>query len=274
MSSSLRKIALWITIVTLLAAGVMGGIFIVIGNQADVGGRSWLTFLLILAFAGAVALDANVTKPESHRYLFGSTITNVILMAIGVLKLWNGPWQPPNIGAGEVWAEQFSRWLGILFVLRISVAITQLYFKFFVTRAKLAATRMSGFATIVLVWFTAVVLVLPLSFPYLRAGGGGWPDWWGKLAGAAALVMAVCIVLPLVVRAFEPHPPAQPVPYSAAFPGGYPPPGAYPPPLGYEHQPGYPPPPGYLPPSGFAPEPSYGQAPGYPPAEAPQAPGS
>jgi hypothetical protein len=47
-------LALTLTIGTLVAAAIIGGYFIIVGDQADIAGRVWLTLLLLAAFVGAV----------------------------------------------------------------------------------------------------------------------------------------------------------------------------------------------------------------------------
>lgn len=223
----MRAVALWLTIATLIAAALLGGVFIIIGDQANIAGRAWLTLLLVAAFAGTVVLDGAVSSGPNRWYLPASTILDVVVVAIGLIKIWNGPLQPSDTADGGVWGAQFGRWLGVAALVRAALIITQLYWLHFVTRAKIAATRVAGRLTVVLVWLTALVFVIPLSFPNLRPlGASGYADWWWRIAGATALVMVVCVIIPLVVRAFEPKPPRQPR-------------GPYPPAPGYPH-PGYP----------------------------------
>jgi len=243
--STVRTVALWLTIATLIAAAILGGVFIIIGDQANIAGRAWLTLLLVALFAGAVILDATAGDGPNRWYLPTSTILNVVLLAIGLLKIWNGPLQPEDTASGFVWGAQFARWIGLVAILRVALFITQLYALYFMRRAKFAATRLTATITIVLVWLTALVFVIPMAFPDLSGlGMTGYPDWWWRIAGAAVLVMAVCVVIPIVVRAFEPRAP-KPAP----------PAGAYPPPPGYAY-----------PPQGpyGAPQPYPGAGPGYP----------
>ncbi|HEY0248338.1 MAG TPA: hypothetical protein VGC45_08745 [Gryllotalpicola sp.] len=220
----MRTAALWLTIGTLVAAAVLGGVFIIVGDQANIAGRAWLTLLLVVAFAGVVLLDGSNSDGPNHWYLPASTLLDVFLVAIGLLKLWNGPLQPADTASGSVWSGQLALWVGAVAVVRIALLITQLYWLYVVARAKLPATRVTGMLTVALVWLTALVFVIPLSFPNLRPIGlSGYADWWWRIAGATALVMAVSVVIPLVVRAFEPRPPrsASP-PYPPQPPAGVP----------------------------------------------------
>src|SRR5690606_40825170 len=88
--------ALYLAIGALVAAAVLGAYFIIVGDQANVAGRAWLTLFLVALFAGAVVLDANVSSGPNRWYLGVSTIVNVVLVAVGLLKLWNGWLQPED----------------------------------------------------------------------------------------------------------------------------------------------------------------------------------
>ncbi|MCL2514688.1 MAG: hypothetical protein FWD85_07125 [Microbacteriaceae bacterium] len=205
----IRRVALWVTIGVLIVGAVLGGVFIIVGGQSGIIGRAFLTLLLVGLFALAVLADSAAPDGPNHRwYLPTSTLLNVLLLVIGLIKVWNGPLQPGDTTDGGVWATQISRWIGLVVIVRVALLITQLYVPAFVTRAKNSATRLAGQITVALIWLTALVYVVPLSFPVLTAVGGrsGYPDWWWRISGAAALVAAVCVVIPLVVRAFEPKP--------------------------------------------------------------------
>jgi hypothetical protein len=257
--------ALILTIGTLLGAAVLGGYFIIVGDQANVAGRAWLTLLLVAAFAGAVVLDANVANGPNRWYLAASTIINVVLVAVGLLKLWNGWLQPADTSDGLVWIVQAWRLLAVIVLLRVALLVTQLYGLYFVARAKSRVVKYVSILTIVLVWATALILAIPAAFP-----APDWPDWWWRAAGASALVAVVSLVIPLVVRAFDPKEPkpARPAP-AFVQPGQYQAPTAYTPP----QQPLAPPPPPapVVPP---APPAAPQQAPAIPPAApAPEQPG-
>lgn len=200
------RIALFLTIGTLLAAAVLGAWFIILGDQANIAGRAWLTLLLVLIFAGVVILDTAVAKGPNTWYLPVSTIINVVLLAVGLLKLWNGPLQPADTAAGDVWAVQAGRFILVIILLRLALILTQVYWRFVVVRAKSPITRATGILTVVLIWIAALVPAIPAAFPE-----AAWPDWWWRIAGAAALVAVVATVIPLIVRAFEPRE-AKPAP--------------------------------------------------------------
>lgn len=199
------RLSLWLTVGALLAAAVLGGIFIILGDQANVAGRAWLTLLLVLVFAGAVVLDTAVATGPNPWYLPVSTIVNVALLAVGLLKLWNGPLQPSDTADPGVWVVQIGRLLLIVVLLRLAVLITQLLWRFVVVRARSSVTRATGVLTVALIWVAALVPTIPAAFP-----AADWPDWWWRIAGAAALVAVVATVIPLIVRAFEPKAPAPP----------------------------------------------------------------
>lgn len=250
--SRTMTMALWLAIGMLIAAALLGGYFIIVGDQANVAGRAWMTLLLVAVFAGAVVLDANVSNGPNRWYMAASTIINAVLVAIGLMKLWNGWLQPDDTADPGVWAAQIGRFLAVVVLLRLALLITQVYGLYFVVRAKTTATRVSAIVTLVFVWATALILAIPSSFPE-----PDWPDWWWRAAGATSLIAVVTMVIPLIVRAFEPKEPKPAAP-------------VYPPQPGYG-QPGYGQP-GYGQP-GYG-QPGYGQ-PGYgqPPAAPPQHPG-
>jgi len=197
--------SLYLVIATLVAAAILGAVLIVVGDQANVAGRAWLTLVLVAAFAGAVALDSIAANGPNRWYLAASTILNVVLVAVGLNKLWNGWLQPSDTADPFVWIVQIWVFLLLVVLLRVALVVTQLYWHFFVARARIALTRASGIAALVLVWITALVLAIPLALP-----GADWPDWWWRLAGATSLVALVALVVPVVVRAFEPRPPKAP----------------------------------------------------------------
>ncbi|WP_434318794.1 hypothetical protein [Leifsonia sp. P73] len=196
-----RKAALFLTIVVLAVSAVFGAVLIVVGDQANIAGRAWLTLLLVGAFAGAVALDATVSDGPNRWYLPASTITNAVLVAVGLLKLWNGALQPDDTSDALVWAVQFWRFVGVVVLARLALLLTQVYGLRFVTRATSRVSWIGGVVTLALAWATALVLALPAILP-----AATWPDWWWRLASATTLVAAVAAVIPLLVRAFEAKP--------------------------------------------------------------------
>lgn len=212
--SRAATMSLWLAIGALIVAALMGGFFIIVGDQANIAGRAWLTLFLVLLFAGAVVLDAQVADGPNRWYLAASTIVNVVIVAIGLLKLWNGWLQGPNTSDPGVWAEQFGRLIGIIVLLRLALLITQLYGLHFVTRARSSVGKITSIITIGMVWVAALVLVIPAAFPAYD-----WPDWWWRIAGAAALVAVVMTVIPLIIRAFEPKAPRPEPQYTAAATG-------------------------------------------------------
>ncbi|GLU89173.1 hypothetical protein [Agromyces sp. NBRC 114283] len=243
--SRTARIALWLSIGMLVAAALLGGFFIIVGDQANVAGRAWLTMLLVAVFAGTVLLDTTIADGPNRWYLAASTIVNVVLVAIGLMKVWNGWLQPANTADPGVWAAQIGRFIAVVILLRLALLLTQLYGLHFVARAKKTATRISGIVTLIFVWATALVLSIPSAFPE-----PDWPDWWWRTAGATSLVAVVAAVIPLILRAFEPK---EPRPAQLAY--GQP---------GYGQQPAYGQQPGYgqqpVQQPGYG-EPGYGQPP-------------
>jgi hypothetical protein len=199
--------SLYLAIGALVAAAGLGGYFIIVGDQANIAGRAWLTLMLVGLFAGAVVLDANVGNGPNRWYLGVSTIVNVVLVAIGLLKLWNGWLQPEDTAAASVWFVQSLRLVLIVVLLRLALLFTQLYGLYFVTRARSQVGRLMAIVTIGLVWITALILAIPAAFPAPE-----WPDWWWRVAGATTLVAVVTTVIPLILRAFEPKEPKPPRP--------------------------------------------------------------
>jgi len=264
--SRTARVALWLSIGMLVAAALLGGFFIIVGDQANVAGRAWLTMLLVAVFAGTVLLDTTISDGPNRWYLAASTIVNVVLVAIGLMKVWNGWLQPADTADPGVWAAQIGRFIAVVILLRLALLLTQLYGLYFVARAKKPATRISGIVTLIFVWATALVLSIPSAFPE-----PDWPDWWWRTAGATSLIAVVAAVIPLILRAFEPKEPrpAQPAYGQPPVQPGYGQPGAQP---GYG-QPGYGQPqvqPGYGQP-GYG-QPGYAQPgaqPGYPAPPAP-----
>lgn len=236
-------LALTLTIGTLVAAAIIGGYFIIVGDQADIAGRVWLTLLLLAAFVGAVSLDAAAGHGPNKWYLAVSTLVNIFLVTVGLLKLWNGWLQPPNTSDGFVWSTQIMLFLGILIIVRLALIIIQVYFLHFVTRATSTVVRATGIVTIALIIATVLVLVLPMAFPE-----GTWADWWWRIAAATTLAAAISAVIPVIVRAFSPKPEGEPVSYGQQpyrpevyqqTAPGYPVQG-YPGQQGYQGQQGYP----------------------------------
>lgn len=195
--------ALYLAIGALVAAAALGAYFIIAGDQANVAGRAWLTLLLVALFAGAVVLDSRLGTGPNRWYLGVSTIVNVVIVAVGLLKLWNGWLQPEDTAAASVWFVQMARLLGVIVLLRVALLFMQLYGLYFVTRGRTPVGKIMAMVTIALVWITAIVLALPAIFPEFT-----WADWWWRLAGATSLVAVVTTVIPLLLRAFDPNKPA------------------------------------------------------------------
>lgn len=219
-ASRARAVALWVTVGVLIAGAVLSGVFIIVDNQSGVVGRAFLTLLLVGLFGVAVLIDGQAAQGPNHRwYLPTSTLLNVFLLVLGLIKIWNGPLQPGDTARDDIWAEQISRWLGDVVIVRLALLITQLYVPPFVVRAKNSITRLAGQISVCLVWLTALVYIVPLSFPDLNdLGVPHYAGWWWRISGATALVAGVCVVIPLVVRAFEPKAPrpVAPEPQAAA----------------------------------------------------------
>lgn len=205
--SRTATIALGLSITMLVAAAVLGGIFIILGDQANVAGRAWLTLLLVGLFAGAVVLDGSMPEGRNRWYLAVSTILNVVLLAIGLLKIWNGWLQPADTASAAVWTGQIARFVSMILLVRVALLLTQLYVPRFITGASKTGVRISSMATLVFAWLTVLELALPAAFPAMD-----WPSWWWRTAGATSLIAIVGLVIPLVLRAFEPKPPADQLP--------------------------------------------------------------
>ncbi|MFJ3958119.1 hypothetical protein [Arthrobacter sp. NPDC090010] len=208
--SRTATVALALSIGMLIAAALLGGILIILGDQANVAGRAWLTLLLVGLFAGAVVLDGSMTEGRNRWYLAVSTILNVILLAIGLLKIWNGWLQPADTASAVVWTAQIGRFIGMIVLIRVALLLTQLYVPRFITVATTAGVRISSIVTLVFAWLTVLALTLPAAFPAME-----WPAWWWRTAGATSLIAIVGLVIPLVLRAFEPKDPARQLPPQA-----------------------------------------------------------
>jgi len=208
---------LWLTVGVLIAAAVIGGFFILIGNGSGLAGRVWTTFLLVVLFAGAVVLDAYATGRNAW-YLPASTSVNAVLLIVGLLKIWTDWNQPVSTGRyGSSYtdgADRFFSFIGLIVVLRLALLLTQFVWPTLVRGAKRAVTRNASLAMLIFVWLTALVLALPAAF-----SGGHWASWWWRMSGAFALVAVVLAVIPMVFRAFEPRAPRAQQYYGA--PGQY-----------------------------------------------------
>lgn len=222
--SRARTWALWLAIGTLVAAALLGGFFIVVGDQAAVAGRAWLTLLLMADFAGAVVLDATIADGPNRWYVPASVIVNVSIVLIGLFKIWNGWLQPANTAEALVWGDQLLRLVAIIVVVRVALLVTQVYGLHFVSRGRSPITRVSASVSLVFAWLCALFLAIPAAFPQPH-----WPDWWWRTSGAMALVAVVLATIPLIVRAFEPRESraeeVSPVPHGYAPPSspGWPP---------------------------------------------------
>jgi len=215
--SRIRTIALWVTIGVLIAGAVLGGVFIILDEQSGIVGRAFMTLLLVGLFAVAVLIDGRVPEGENRWYLPTSMLLNVVLLVIGLIKVWNGPLQPADTTAFDVWWVQTWRWIGVVAIVRAALVITQFYVPPFLTRAKSRITRLSAQITVGLIWLTALIYFVPLSFPNLEPLGlHDYSRRWWSVSGATALVAAVVVVIPLVVRAFEPKPQKTPPTYGPA----------------------------------------------------------
>lgn len=235
------RLALWLAVGLLIAAALMGGFFIIFGDQSNVGGRAWLTLLLVGIFALTTLFDASVSDGPNRWYLAASTITNTVIVGIGLLKIWNGWLQPADTADALVWSTQMFRFFGIIVLLRVALLATQLYSLYFIARATSTPTRVTGILTLAFTWVTVLFLAIPAIFPAPE-----WPDWWWRSAGATALFCVVIAIIPIIIRAFEPKKP-KPAASGPAYgivnqqPGyqqqGYPQQGY--PQQGYPQQPGY-----------------------------------
>lgn len=197
---NVSKIAMWFAIGMLVFAALLGGFFIIVGDQSNVAGRAWMTLFLVGAFAGAVLLDTAVTRGGDTVYLAASTIVNVVLVAVGLLKIWNGFGQPADTASALVWSEQIMRFVAVVLLLRAALAVTQIYVPFAYKRSRGTATKIAALGSVLFGWITALILAIPAAFPAPE-----WPDWWWRASGASALIAVVLLVIPPILRAFEPR---------------------------------------------------------------------
>ncbi|MGH1548076.1 hypothetical protein ACRAWB_02405 [Leifsonia poae] len=205
-----RRLSLWLAIGVLVAAALLGSVFIILGDQAEIAGRAWLTLLIAAAFAGTVVLDAGLANGPHRWYLPVSTGVNAILVLVGLLKTWGGLFQPEDSANAVVWSTQFFRFFWIIVLVRAALLVTQTYGRRFVANATSQATKVFASLAVAFVWAIAVLLALPPTLPELE-----WPDVWWRLVGAATLVTAVLFLIPVIVFAFEPKTSANPVTYGA-----------------------------------------------------------
>lgn len=217
--SRARSWALWVAIGMLVSAALLGGFFIIVGDQAAVAGRAWLTLVLMAAFAGAVVLDAIVSDGPNRWYLPASVIVNTLIVLIGLFKIWNGWLQPANTADGDVWSMQFFRLIAIILLARTALLATQYFGLHFVTRGTSPISRVSASISLAFAWLCGLFLSIPAAFPEPH-----WPDWWWRTSGAMALVAVVLAAIPLIVRAFEPRPPRAPMVPTSPADGSTPPP--------------------------------------------------
>jgi hypothetical protein len=199
---SARVLSLWFAIGVLVVAAVLGSVFILLGDQAGIAGRAWLTFFLAAAFAGAVTLDASLGDGPNRWYLPASISLNGFLLLIGLLKVWGGPFQPEDSADPLVWSEQLFRFVAIVLLVRIALLVTQYFGPRFTGPAKKRATRVFAALAVTFVWVTAILLSLPAALP-----GLDWGDMWWRYVTASALFMAVLLLIPIVLLAFEPRGP-------------------------------------------------------------------
>lgn len=271
---------LWLTVGFLIAAAVIGGFFIIVGDDGGIAGRVWLTFILVMFFAGAAVLDATVDG-TNRWYVPASTITNVVLLLVGLLKIWTSWLQVDaetrqqreefNESYGYYRSsldgpEQFFRFLGVIIVLRLAILVTQFVWSQLVEKSTRPGSQMASKGVLCLFWLTALIVAIPLSLPGIQ-----WPGWWWRIAGAAVLAAVVLLVIPVVFRAFEPKPPKPVAPvYPPQYYQGVPQSGG-PAPMYSQYQQPWPGQPGYQPgpgPQQYGPQPGQAQQPG-----APQQPG-
>ncbi|MEV8214725.1 hypothetical protein [Leifsonia sp. NPDC077715] len=208
-----RRLSLWLAIGVLVAAALLGSVFIILGDQAEIAGRAWLTLLIAAAFAGTVVLDAGLANGPHRWYLPVSTGVDAVLVLVGLLKTWGGLLQPEDAASGVVWSMQFFRFFWIVVLVRAALLVTQTYGLRFVARATSQATKLFAALAVAFVWAIAVLLALPPTLPELE-----WPDVWWRLVGAATLVTAVLFLIPIIVFAFEPKPPSPSVTLATGTP--------------------------------------------------------
>jgi len=216
--------SLWLAIGVLIAAAVMGSIFIIFGDQSGVAGRAWLALVLTASFAGAVVLDAAVSHGPNRWYLPVSIGVNAVLLGIGQLKVWGGFLQFSDTTEAYIWAAQTFLFFWIVTMVRVAMIITQTYGLRFVTRSTQPVSRVFAIAALIGLWLTTFLLGVPASLPEPT-----WPDWWWRLAGAGAIVTVACLLVPVIMLAFQPKAPKPAVrPYYGApaqppvHPVGYP----------------------------------------------------
>ena len=202
-SARWRAMSLWLAIGVLVAAALLGSVFIIAGDQAAIAGRAWLTLLIAAAFAGTVVLDASMGEGPNRWYLPVSISINAVLVLAGLLKIWGGLFQPKDTGDPAVWTTQLFLFLWIVVLLRAALIVTQTYGLRFVARGKTKPTRVFAAMAVVFVWVMAVLVALPSALPAAE-----WVDVWWRFLGAATLVTLVLFLIPVIVLAFEPRMPA------------------------------------------------------------------
>ncbi|MFD5213500.1 hypothetical protein [Microbacterium sp. NPDC058345] len=195
--SKLLRGAIWIAIGALIAAALVCVIWVLIGDQAGIIGRAFLTILLLAAFAGIAIAESHLAARRPEWLALASMVTWIIALLVGAVKIWL-PQDDEYFG----WAsERFFQLLLVIGILQLALVHPRLFVKA-AQRYVTTFTRVIVIVTFVMLTALVALLVFYLTFPDLFR----YDDLYWRITIAVGIIAAVgTMLIPLLNALFAPR---------------------------------------------------------------------
>lgn len=196
--SKLLRGAIWIAIGALIAAALVGVVWVLIGDQDGLIGRAFLTILLLTAFAGIAVVESNLASRRPDWLVLASMASWIVALLVGAVKIWM-PEQDEQFG----WvSERFFHLLVVIGILQLALVHPRLYLKA-ARRYVTLFTRVIVIVTYVMLAALVGMLVFHLTFPDLFRYS---PLYWRATVALAILAAVGTMLIPLLNALFASKP--------------------------------------------------------------------
>lgn len=195
--SKLLRGAIWIAIGALIAAALVCVVWVLVGDQAGIIGRAFLTILLLAAFAGVAIAESHLAPRRPDWLALASMVTWIIALLVGAVKIWL-PQDDEYFG----WAsERFFQLLLVVGILQLALVHPRLFVKA-AQRYVTTFTRVIVIVTFVMLTALVALLVFYLTFPDLFR----YDDLYWRITIAVGIIAAVgTMLIPLLNALFAPR---------------------------------------------------------------------
>lgn len=215
-NSKLIRGAIWIAIGSLIAAALVCVVWVLIGDQAGIVGRAFLTILLLAVFAGIAIAESNLASKRPDWLTLASMISWIIALLVGAVKIWLP--EEENLYYYDYDGRGVGRFVQLLMVVGV-MQLALLHVRLFLKASRryvTTFTRVIVIVTFSLLALLVAMLVFFLTFPDQFEYG----DLYWRIVIALTILVAVgTALIPLLNALFAPRVQTAPhavAPYGAA----------------------------------------------------------